>query len=143
MNTDKRLCDVLHVLLHLAQADGPLTSDVLAEALGTNAAVFRRTMAGLRETGYVDSVKGPGGGWALARPLKEISLADVYSALDRPNLFAIGRRSEKPDCLIERRVNAVLADTMEEAEELLLRRFSGITLDELLPRSSARHSLHR
>ena len=133
MNTDRRLSDVLHVMLHLAQLERPVTSDVLAKALGTNPAVFRRTMAGIREAGYVQSGKGHGGGWTLARPLERITLLQVYSALGRPNLFAIGSRSDQPDCLVERNVNAVLADTMAEAEALFVARFGEITLDKLLP----------
>lgn len=133
MNRDRRLSDVLHVLLHLAQAEGPLTSDALAASLGTNAAAFRRMMTGLREAGYVRSEKGHGGGWTVARPLAEISLLDVYSALRRPSLFAIGSRSDRPNCLIERNVNGVLKDTMVQAEALFMRRFGEITLDQLLP----------
>ena len=120
MNRDTRLSDVLHVLLHLEQADKPLTSDLLARTMGTNPAVFRRTMAGLREAGFVYSEKGHGGGWRLARPLSQMTLLGVYEALGRPNLFAIGNRSRHPECLVEKRVNAVMADTMAEAEALFV-----------------------
>ena len=133
MNRDTRLSDVLHVLLHLDQVNEPVTSEILARNMGTNPAVFRRTMAGLRNGGYVHSGKGHGGGWTLARPLGRISLLDVYTALGRPTLFAIGSRSDHPDCLIERSVNNALADTMAQAEALFVERFGAITLDTLLP----------
>jgi DNA-binding IscR family transcriptional regulator len=133
MNRDTRLSDVLHVLLHMDRVDAPLTSGVLARSMDTNPAVFRRTMAGLREAGFVRSGKGPGGGWQLARPLREITLLSVYQALGRPNLFAIGNRSDRPHCLVERSVNAVMAETMAEAEALFARRFGEITLDEIAP----------
>jgi len=133
MNRDTRLSDVLHVLLHLDQAQEPVTSDVLARSMRTNPAVFRRTMAGLRNAGYVQSGKGHGGGWTLARPLSRINLLDVYTALGRPNLFAFGSRTDHPDCLIERNVNNALADTMAQAEALFVKRFGAITLDTLLP----------
>jgi DNA-binding IscR family transcriptional regulator len=107
MNKDTRLSDVLHVLLHLAQADTPRTSDVLARSLGTNSAVFRRTMAGLRDAGLVHSTKGPGGGWQLALPLHRITFLAVYEALGCPSLFAIGNRSERTNCLVEKNVNSV------------------------------------
>lgn len=134
MNKDTRLSDVLHVLLHMAQVDEPLTSDVLAKSMGTNPAVFRRTMAGLREAGHVQSGKGHGGGWQLSRPLEQITLLDVYEALNRPTLFAIGNRSERPDCMIQKNVNAALTDTMAQAEALFVERFGEITLDQLLPK---------
>lgn len=133
MNRDTRLSDVLHVLIHMAKADAPLTSEVLARSMGTNPAVFRRTMAGLRDAGHVHSEKGPGGGWRLARPLSEITLLDVYVALDRPRLFAIGNRSEWTDCLVEANVNAVMAETMTEAHALFEARFGALTLDQIAP----------
>ena len=133
MNRDTRLSDVLHVLLHMAQVDRPLTSEILARSMGTNPAVFRRTMAGLREAGHVQSGKGHGGGWQLSRPLNQISLLAVYEALNRPTLFAIGNRNENTDCLIQRKVNAALSDTMAQAEALFIERFGQVTLDQLLP----------
>ncbi|MDP2715809.1 Rrf2 family transcriptional regulator [Rheinheimera sp.] len=133
MNKDTRLSDVLHVLLHLGQVEEPVTSDVLAKYMGTNPAVFRRTMAGLREAGYVTSGKGHGGGWQLAVPLNQISLLAVYNALGQPNLFAIGNRSIHPDCKVKKNVNAIMADTMSQAEALFVKRFGEITLDSLMP----------
>lgn len=140
MNRDTRLSDVLHVLLHMAQTDSPLTSEVLARSMGTNPAVFRRTMAGLREAGLVHSEKGPGGGWRLARPLDQITLQAVYESLGRPSLFAIGNRSERTDCLVERNVNAVMAETMTEARALFERRFAALTLDRIAPDMLPEHN---
>lgn len=132
MNKDTRLSDVLHVLLHMGQVDEPLTSEVLAKSMGTNPAVFRRTMAGLREAGHVKSGKGHGGGWQLARSLNQISLLDVYEALGRPTLFAIGNRSPHPECQVQKGVNAALSATMAQAEALFTKRFGDVTLDQLL-----------
>lgn len=142
MNRDTRLSDVLHVLLHMGQAKGLLTSDVLARSMGTNPAVFRRTMAGLREAGLVRSERGHGGGWQLARHLSEITLLDVYEALGRPNLFAIGNRSAHAKCLVEKNVNAVMVDTMAEAATFFATRFREITLDQIAPRDPAFASVH-
>jgi Rrf2 family protein len=142
MNRDTRLSDVLHVLLHMEQVEEPLTSEVLARSMGTNAAVFRRTMAGLRKAGFVRSEKGHGGGWTLARPLGEITLLDVYQALGCPNLFSIGNRSKHTDCLVEKNVNSVVAETMAEATALFARRFGEITLDQIAPQVQATMRAH-
>lgn len=128
MRRDSRLSGVLHVLLHMAEQDGPVTSEVLAKAMGTNAVVIRRIMAGLREQGFVRSEKGHGGGWTIARPLDRISLRDIYEALGHPSLFAMGNRTEAPGCLVEQAVNAALDRSFEEAEALLLARFGEVTL---------------
>lgn len=128
MNRDSRLSGVLHVLLHLAERDTPVTSDVLARALQTNPVVIRRIMAGLRDQGYVRSEKGHGGGWMLACDLSKVTLHDIYSALGSPSLLAISNRTEAPGCLVEQAVNAALNKTFQEAEALLLARFGEVTL---------------
>jgi Rrf2 family protein len=131
MKSNSQLSSTLHVLLHMAHAERPLTSEDLAKMLHTNPVVVRRTLAGLRERGYVAAAKGHGGGWTLARPLTEITLYDVYAALGGPGLFALGHRSERPECLVERAVNAALDETLAEAEALVLARLREITLARL------------
>jgi len=131
MKCDSRLSGVLHVLLHMAEHDDPVTSEALATAMSTNPVVIRRIMAGLREQGYVRSEKGHGGGWKLTCDLSRTTLRDIYDALGRPSVLAIGNRTEKPVCLVEQAVNAALGRAFEEAEALLLSRFGEVTLAEL------------
>jgi DNA-binding IscR family transcriptional regulator len=131
MRRDSRLSGVLHVLLHMAEHDGPMTSEALAKAMDTNPVVIRRVMAGLRDEGYVQSEKGHGGGWSLACDLAKVTLRDVYKALGEPSLLAIGNRTESPGCLVEQAVNASLGRTFDEAEALLLARFGEVTLKML------------
>jgi Rrf2 family protein len=131
MKRDSRLSGVLHVLLHMAERRGPVTSEALAKAMQTNPVVIRRIMAGLRERGYVCSEKGHGGGWTLARDLSQITLRDIYAALSCPSLLAIGHRTESPRCRVEQAVNAVLNQAFREAEALLLSRLGQVTLATL------------
>lgn len=131
MRRDGRLSGVLHVLLHMAEHSGPCTSDMLARAMRTNPVVVRRLMSGLRQRGYVRSEKGHGGGWTIACDLGAVTLRDVYDALGKPDLLAIGNRTDEPGCLVEQAVNAALGKTCDEAETLLLRRFGEISLAAL------------
>jgi DNA-binding IscR family transcriptional regulator len=128
MKRDSRLSGVLHVLLHMAEHEGPATSEVLAKAMDTNPVVIRRTMAGLREQGYVRSEKGHGGGWTLACDLSKVTLRDIYTALGSPSLLAMGNRTEAPGCLVEQAVNAALDQAFDDAETLLLARLGEVTL---------------
>jgi len=148
MKRNSQLSGVLHVLLHMAERDGPMTSEALARAMDTNPVVIRRIMAGLRDRGYVRSEKGHGGGWTLARDLSKVTLRDIYNAIGCPPLLAIGNRTESPGCLVEQEVNAALGDAFREAESLLLSRFGEVTLAMLsealrgrLPRRGRPHDL--
>ncbi|HEX7817062.1 Rrf2 family transcriptional regulator [Dyella sp.] len=128
MKRDSRLSGVLHVLLHLAELDGPATSEVLAKAMHTHPVVIRRILGGLREHGYVRSEKGHGGGWSLACDQDKVSLRDIYDALGEPSLLAMGNRTESPGCLVEQAVNAALDQAFQEAERQLLERLGEVTL---------------
>ncbi len=131
MRRDSRLSGVLHVLLHMAERPGPVTSEILAKAMDTNPVVIRRVMAGLRDKGYVRSEKGHGGGWTFACDLAAVTLRDIYDAIGAPGLLALGNRTETPGCLVEQAVNAALGRSFDEAEALLLQRFGEITLAAL------------
>lgn len=131
MKRDSKLSGILHVLLHMAETDQPVTSEALAKAMTTNPVVIRRIMAGLRRQGYVTSEKGHGGGWTIACDLTQVTLRDVYSAIGSPSLLAMGNRTETPGCLVEQAVNAALGTVFDEAETLLLTRFGDVTLAAL------------
>ncbi|NKJ02929.1 Rrf2 family transcriptional regulator [Novosphingobium sp. SG707] len=131
MRNDSRLSRMLHVLLHMANHDGPMTSETIARMLGTNAVVVRRTMAGLRDAGYVRSEKGHGGGWVIAADLEMVSLLDVHRAVGGPRIFAIGSEHSNPDCAVEKAVNAAVEDALQHAEALLIARLGAVSLAEL------------
>jgi hypothetical protein len=58
-------------------------------------------------------------------------LRDVYVALGKPELFAMGHRTEAPGCLVEQAVNAALDGAFRDAKQLLLERFGAVTLSQL------------
>lgn len=140
MRRDSRLSSVLHVLLHMAEHEGRITSDVLAKCLGTNPVVVRRTMGLLRNAGIVAAVRGHGGGWRIATDLSTLTLRTLHDALGEPAIFAVGNRNERSACLVEQTVNAALDSSLKEAESILLERFEAITLADLARDFSRRRS---
>jgi len=131
MKRDSKLSSVLHVLLHMAHSDRPLTSEELAGYLGSHSVVVRRVLANLRELGYVDSVKGHGGGWTIICDLNKVTLRDIYDAVGSPAVFAMGNRIENPQCLVEQAVNEALDDAFQDARALLINRLGTISLADL------------
>jgi len=143
MKSSSQLSDVLHVLLHMAEDEGPSTSEALAAAMQTNPVVLRRLMGGLREAGLVVSAKGHGGGWVLSCDLGRITLGDVYQALGAPPLVSLGFRQDQPTCLVAQAVNDALVGAAQEAEALLLKRFGAVTLATLSADFHRRMAQHK
>ena len=137
MKANSQLSLALHLLLHMADMEEPVTSGLLASAMNTNPVVIRRLMGGLREHGIVQSRKGHHGGWTLSRPLAELTLRDVYLALGGGPLLSLTHRTQNPDCLIEQAVNETLDGAFRDAEALLLARFADLSLAALQSRIHA------
>ncbi len=132
MKLDSKLSSILHLLLHMAHSERPMTSGALAACMpGSHPVVVRRTLASLREAGFVSSEKGHGGGWVLACSLESVTLRDVYDAIGAPTVFAIGHRDDRPDCLVEQAVNEALSGALRDAEALLVQRLGSVTLADL------------
>lgn len=139
MRRDSKLSSILHLLLHMAHSRQPLTSEQLAAFLQTNPVLVRRTLAGLRERGYVGSEKGHGGGWVISVDLAKLTLHDIYLSVGSPGVFAMGNRDEHPACLVEKVVNQSLTSAFDAAEALLISRFAEVTLADLSARFNAQY----
>jgi Rrf2 family protein len=131
MQQDTRLARLLHVLIHMHLRAGATTSDTIAQMLHTNPALVRRTMASLRDAGYVESGRGPGGGWRLACALSDVTVADVYAALSHKRPFAFGVAEDNPACPVEAVINAYLMTALDDAESRLLKTMGKTRLSDL------------
>ena len=77
-----------------AARDAPLKADRIAEAQGIPVKFLETILLELKHAGIVRSQRGPEGGYSLARPAEDISLADVIRAVDGPLANVRGDRPE-------------------------------------------------
>jgi Rrf2 family iron-sulfur cluster assembly transcriptional regulator len=69
------------------QEEGSTRAVCLSEIAGRqeiSLAYLEQLFAQLRRAGLVTSVRGPGGGYRLAKPLAETNIADIVLAVDEP-----------------------------------------------------------
>ena len=64
--------------------DRPVTLAYLARLQDISISYLEQIFAQLRKHGLVKSVRGPGGGYVLNKPLADISVGDVVKAIDNP-----------------------------------------------------------
>src|SRR5208282_3147843 len=97
MRLSARADYALRAAIELAAAEGGhVTADQLARAQQIPGKFLETILTQLRRTGLVRSQRGPDGGFWLARPAAEISLADIIRAIDGQLL---GVRGERPENL--------------------------------------------
>ncbi len=85
----------------------PVSADRLATAQEIAAPFLAGILSQLRLAGLVRSVRGPEGGFLLARPAREITIADVIRAIDGPLATLSG---QYPDTLVYPGAAAPLRD---------------------------------
>lgn len=73
-------------ILHLAlrEQEGPVLIQEIADAQNIPLKYLQQILVSLKVAGFVQSRKGPGGGYTLARPSKEIMLGAVLRSMDGP-----------------------------------------------------------
>ena len=139
MAANARLAVAIHTLGMLAFADEcPVTSDRIAESVHTNAVSIRRLFQALGKAGLVVGQMGPNGGARLARTPDQITLADIWRAVDDDELFALPRSGGNPSCSLNRAVRPVLGEVFGEASAALEASLARVTLGDVIGRVQAR-----
>ncbi|HEX6498192.1 MAG TPA: Rrf2 family transcriptional regulator [Micromonosporaceae bacterium] len=95
MRLSARVDYALRAVCELAGAlDGPVTAERIARAQQIPPKFLESILLQLRRGGVVHAQRGPEGGYWLARPPAEISLADVIRVIDGPLANVRGQRPE-------------------------------------------------
>jgi Rrf2 family protein len=78
-----------------SSADAPRKVDEVAQAQHIPLSFLENILTQLRSAGIVRSQRGPDGGYWLAHPAKEVTLADVIRAVEGPLVGVRGQRPEE------------------------------------------------
>ncbi|MYU04208.1 transcriptional regulator [Streptomyces sp. SID8366] len=143
MSANSRLTVATHVLvwmeLYRRQGGTVATSEQIAESVNTNPVVIRRLLGDLRKAGLVSSRRGAGAGWVLARDPAQISLLEVYDAVEPGALFALHRALPNQECPVGRGIQPVMQEVYDQAEAAVRRELGKSTLADVLRGVLAAH----
>ena len=110
----------IHVMAALAcGCDKDITSSALAESVNTSPSFVRRVLAKLSKAGLVETATGKAGRTWLARDSKQISLLDIYRAVDAPKAFAIHNYAEQKVCLVSCHIKEALEKTLGKTQKAM------------------------
>ena len=145
MNTSSRFIVAVHLLAVMA-VRGKVKSGNMAWSVNTNPVVIRRILSALRDAGLVHSQTGPHGGSTLARPADQITLTDVYDAVEPGPLFHLMYSNPAAACPIgsniEDCMSAVFEETKSAVRDTLSTRNIAEIADNILTRTGIKKLLH-
>ncbi|MDA8131087.1 MAG: Rrf2 family transcriptional regulator [Elusimicrobia bacterium] len=117
-------------LVYMARANKPTVAVVrMREEVGVTGPFLRKIMQKLQKAGFVHSVKGKGGGFALARRPENIRLGDLINALQGPVKFNECVFKQK---LCQHHDACVLRTKIAGLESRLAAEMEGITVRDLI-----------
>ena len=121
----------LHAMVTLAEApERRMSAKAIAGDLSASEAHLAKVLQRLAKAGLVESVRGRGGGFGLARPASKIKLMDVYQAIEGrlPNTKCLmGKRACK-------RAVCVMGGLLGTVDTWLRAYLSGTKLSDLARR---------
>ena len=108
--------------------DGPVTLAGISERQKISLSYLEQLFGKLRRSGLVESVRGPGGGYNLAKPHEQVSVADIIVAVDEPiDATQCGGRE---NCHDDRR--CMTHDLWAALNDHIFTFLSGVTLAQLV-----------
>ncbi|MBS7525316.1 Rrf2 family transcriptional regulator [Fusibacter paucivorans] len=122
----------IHILSMIALSDGkPITSEYIAGSINTNSALIRRLMSLLKKADLI-TTQTKVGATGLAKPSEQISLSEVFKAVERETtLFAIHEDTNR-DCPVGARIGKVLANVNDQVQSQVDLTLSSIHLSDIL-----------
>jgi DNA-binding IscR family transcriptional regulator len=128
-----RFSIAVHTLSLIAACPNDCTGDFIAGSVNTNPVIIRRIMGMLKKAGLVDVRPGVGGA-SLRKDPGEITLLDVYRAVNVTEENQLFRIHEKPNinCPVGRNIEQVLQEELKDAQSVMEHRLAQTTLDQLV-----------
>ncbi len=111
----------IHAMVHMAgnKPDMPQASHEIAEKHKIPERFLLKVLKPMVSAGLLYSVKGPHGGYRLAKPATQISLLDVIEAVDGPIRGQTTFSSEKASKALQRKLDDVCAQAADQTRKTL------------------------
>ena len=121
----------VHVLVGIAKYKYVNTVQ-LAQSVNTNPIFIKRIVGKLAKNGLLISSRGRNGGNCLVREAKDISLLDVYRAVNAPTLFAIHQYEKVASCSISSNIQQALTDIRSDLQNEVEQKLVQISIQDML-----------
>ena len=130
---DTKFSVALHILTMISEGKDILSSQALAESVGTNASYIRKVIALLKNAGLITSQQGKTG-YQLSKEPKDITLLEIYFAtqeVSHISLFQVHQNSN-PDCPVGKHIQGAVSPLFASAEAQLEKELAQQTLEDVI-----------
>ena len=134
LTTKGRFAVTAMVDLAMRQSRGPVTLAAISERQHISLSYLEQLFGKLRRAKLVSSVRGPGGGYNLAQPSQQVTVAQIVTAVDEP--LDATQCGGKENCHDERR--CMTHDLWATLNEKMYEYLSSVTLADLVAHTNGK-----
>ena len=135
MQISSRFTIAVHVLIciEMFKNDYKVTSEFLASSVNVNPVVIRRILQQLKKAEIVEVKRGSGGA-DIARDLKDITLLDVYNAVESVEEGQLFHFHEDPNqmCPVGRNIHNIMDRRLEEIQKAMEDQMRSVTIKDIM-----------
>ena len=135
MQISSRFTIAVHVLICIEtfKDEYKVTSEFLASSVNVNPVVIRRILQQLKKAEIVEVKRGSGGA-EIARDLKDITLLDVYNAVESVEdgqLFHF-HEDPNPQCPVGKNIHKIMDHRLEDIQEAMENEMRSVTIQDIM-----------
>lgn len=135
MQISSRFTIAVHVLICIEtfKNDYKVTSDFLASSVNVNPVVIRRLLQQLKKAGIVSVTRGSGG-TGIEKPLDEITLFDIYDAVECVEDSGLFHFHEHPNqlCPVGKNIHSILDTRLEQIQKAMEQEMKAVTVQDVI-----------
>jgi Rrf2 family protein len=133
MAVNTQFAIAVHLMAGLAHGGGKdMTSSHLAMSVNTSPSFVRRILAKLSKAGLVETATGKAGACWLAKDAKDISLLNIYEAVDAPKAFSIHHYAEQKECTVSCHIKTALEKALAKTQKAMEASLADISLAQIV-----------
>lgn len=136
MQISSRFTMAVHVLtcIEVFKDDYQVNSEFISASVGVNPVIIRKIFGQLKKAGLIQVQRGGNGGVSLAKPAEEITLCDVYYAVDSVEEEGLFHFHENPNanCPVGRNMHYVMDDRLARVQEAMEKELSAMTIADVI-----------
>lgn len=142
MQVPSRFTIAIHMLVIVALEgkENKITSDFLASSVGVNPVIIRKTLSQLKKAELISVARGTGGA-EIIKNLEDISLLDIYQAVEclgkTGQLFSF-HDNPNPNCPVGANIHVVLDEKLLKIQQAMEKELSLTSLAQLVTDTEAR-----
>lgn len=135
MQISSRFTIAVHVLICIEtfKNDYKITSDFLASSVNVNPVVIRRLLQQLKKAELINVKRGSGGA-AIEKPLEQITLLDVYNAVECVEEGKLFHFHENPNqlCPVGKNIHTLLDVRLEEIQKAMEKEMRSVSIQDIM-----------